>query len=263
MAILDDRTTILLIILLIFIIVVLIELRFLRKKRMAISKKEPLEDQAFNALLNARAISHTLARDGTDLSSVNDLLGQASQALERGNYRVSLELTDRAKEMMKTVKARSEAPPEPRGEEGFVEMEATTKEVLMKKFPDNYLESRFSRSLAVEAIQEAKDASLAVSEAERFLKLCDDCMNEDDYTQALSYAVQSKKAAEDALSTVGTGATEVVELSRTCMSCGADVLSGDMFCRKCGIKVVVCGSCGKEPEKGDIFCRSCGARIES
>ncbi|MFQ5910824.1 MAG: zinc ribbon domain-containing protein [Thermoplasmata archaeon] len=263
MVLLDNQTIALLVILLVFIFVILIEVRFLRKRRMTRSRKAPLEDQAFNALLNARAISNTLARDGTDLRGVNDVLSQANQSLEKGDFRGSLELTDYAKEMMKTVKAKSEAAFEPEGTREFVETEPTTKEVLKKKFPENYLEARFSRSLAVELLQKAKDAGLDLSDAERLLRLCDDCVNEEDYTHALSYAIQSKKVAEDALSTVSPEVAKV-EQSQTCRSCGVEILSGDMFCRKCGTKVnAVCDGCGKKLEEGDAFCRACGARLES
>jgi hypothetical protein len=264
MAFLDDRTIILVVILLIFVIVVLIELRHIRRKRKLAPKKEPLEDQAFNALLSARAISSTLARDGTDLSGVNNVLSEADQALKGKNYRVTLELTDRAKEMMKTIKARSEAPPKSESEEEFVETDVTTKEMLKDKFADNYLESRFSRSLAAEAIEEAKSANAEVSEAERLLGLCDDCVEGEDYTQALSFAVQSKKSAEDAISAGRGEVAEKAAVSQECPSCESGIVPEDAFCRKCGTKLVTgCSSCGKRPEEGDVFCRSCGSKLES
>ncbi|MFQ6107788.1 MAG: zinc ribbon domain-containing protein [Thermoplasmata archaeon] len=259
---LDDRTIVLVMILVIFAIITFIELRYFRKRRMAVSKKEPLEDRAFNALLNARAISNTLARDGTDLSGVNEVLGRARAALETGDYRGSLELTDRAKDMMKTVKVKSDAPSMLEGEGEFLESQPTTKEVLKDKFPDNYLESRFSRSLAAEAIERARDARLDVSDAERLLRQCDDCVAVEDYTQALSYAVQSKKAAEGVLSVTKAKAPEAP--GNVCRSCGAGIHVGDKFCRKCGAKAILtCNHCGKEPEEGDVFCRGCGARLES
>lgn len=262
MALLEDRIIILVVILLIFIIVVLIELRHLRRRRKVAPKKEPLEDQAFNALLSARAISNTLARDGTNLSGVNDVLGEADMALKERNFRVSLELTDRAKETMKTIKARSEAPPKSEGGENFVETEVTTKEMLKDKFADNYLESKFSRSLAAEAIEKAKSANAEVSEAERLLGLCDDFVEREDYTQALSYAVQSKKSAEDAIPARRSEVKAVA--SEKCPSCGAEVVPADAFCRKCGTKLATgCPKCGREPEEGDVFCRSCGASLET
>lgn len=260
----NDRTVILVVILLIFIIVVLIELRHIRRKRKLVPKKEPLEDQAFNALLSARAISNTLARDGTNLSGVNDVLGEADMALKERNFRVTLELTDRAKEMMKMIKARSEAPPKSEGGEDFVETEITTKEMLKDKFADNYLESKFSRSLAMEAIGKAKSANAKVSEAEKLLGLCDDCVEREDYTQALSYAVQSKKSAEEAISARKGEAAHKAVGSKRCPSCGAGTIPEDAFCRKCGTKLVIgCPSCGKEPEEGDVFCRSCGSSLET
>lgn len=257
---LDDRIIVLIVIMVIFFVVILVEFWYLRKRRASKAKKEPLEDQAFNAVLNARAISNTLARDGTDLSGVNDILDRADAALQRGDFRGSLDLTDRAKEMMKTVKAKSDVLPETKGGD-FAETEPTTKEVLRKKFPNNYLESRFSRSMAAESIQKAKDSSLDISEAERLLQKCDECADREDYTQALSYAVRSRKLAEDAVGGAGPKGTAA---GSTCSSCGAEVLEDDAFCRKCGAKAeIVCNECGKKPQKDDVFCRACGSSLES
>lgn len=252
------------VIMVIFIIVVIVEMRILRKRRMTRSKKEPLEDQAFNAILNARAISNTLARDGTNLSNVNKTLDQADQALRRRDYRGSLNLTDQAKVLMKTVKVTSDTVAEPAAQDSFVESEPTTKEVLKDKFPENYMESRFSRSLALEAIGKARDSGLDVSEADRLLVLCDECESTDDYTQALSYAVQSRKAAEETLSGAKPETIGVEREAQTCSSCGADIHPEDAFCRKCGAKtVVVCDGCGKKPDEADVFCRSCGTRVRT
>ncbi len=261
---LDAQLVALIVIMVVFIIVVIIEMKILRKRRETGSRKEPLEDQAFNAILNARAISNTLARDGTNLSNVNNLLDQADQALKRGDHRGSLNLTDQAKDMMKTVKTRFDVAAEPTNEGGFVETQPTTKDLLKDKFPENYLETKFSRSLASEAIRKAKDMRLDVSEAERLLRFCDDFASEEDYAQALSFAVQSKKVAEGVLSTAEPEPAGVEQETQICSSCGADILSGDAFCRKCGAKAVVgCDGCGRKPAEGDAFCRSCGTRIES
>lgn len=251
----------LVVVMVVMIVVVIIEMRYLRKRREARSRKEPLHDQAYNAILNARAISNTLSRDGTDLSSVNDMISRADEALKRGDARGSLDLTDQAKEAMKTVKIRSDKETKPTSDEGFSETEPTTKELLKDKFPDNYLEAKFSRSLASETIEKARNKQLDVSEAERLLSLCDDCASQDDYTQALSYAIQSKKALEETMSTKAPTRPEPEE-SGSCSSCGEDILTDDAFCRKCGAKKAdVCENCGKKPDSGDAFCRSCGTPL--
>jgi hypothetical protein len=259
----DEQLLALIVIMVILIIVVIIEMRFLRKRREKRSKKEPFGDQAFNAILNARAISNTLARDGTDLSSVNGILDRADQALKRGDVRGSLDLTDQAKDLMKTVRTRSDSTTEPTVEGGFVETEATTKELLKDKFPENYLETKFSRSLASETIEKARGARLDVSEAERLLELCDNYASQENYTQALSYAIHSKKVAEQAVSVAEPSAAEIGE-SSSCSSCGTGILPGDVFCRKCGLKIVgVCEECGNKPDEDDAFCRKCGTHLKS
>jgi ribosomal protein L40E len=52
--------------------------------------------------------------------------------------------------------------------------------------------------------------------------------------------------------------------NRSCASCGAELLVGDPFCRKCGVKVerpVACAKCGASLKADDTFCRKCGTAI--
>ena len=52
--------------------------------------------------------------------------------------------------------------------------------------------------------------------------------------------------------------------NRTCASCGAALLAGDTFCRKCGVKVeqpATCAKCGSSLKADDTFCRACGTPV--
>lgn len=51
-----------------------------------------------------------------------------------------------------------------------------------------------------------------------------------------------------------------------CMNCGAELLSNDQFCSKCGAKAVReqrCPDCGTVLREGTKFCHKCGRQIES
>jgi ribosomal protein L40E len=50
---------------------------------------------------------------------------------------------------------------------------------------------------------------------------------------------------------------------RTCPSCNAPLLPDDVFCRKCGTRLVPssCVSCGAKLLADDAFCRKCGAPV--
>lgn len=50
-----------------------------------------------------------------------------------------------------------------------------------------------------------------------------------------------------------------------CMNCGAELLSSDQFCSKCGAKAVreqKCPDCGTVLREGTKFCHKCGRQIE-
>lgn len=47
-----------------------------------------------------------------------------------------------------------------------------------------------------------------------------------------------------------------------CGNCGAEVDSGDNFCRQCGSAAsLICSDCGAASEIEDRFCTECGARL--
>ena len=51
-----------------------------------------------------------------------------------------------------------------------------------------------------------------------------------------------------------------------CPHCGAAVKGGDIFCSKCGKRVVketvVCPNCGKTNDEGSVFCTACGTKLK-
>lgn len=55
-----------------------------------------------------------------------------------------------------------------------------------------------------------------------------------------------------------------------CEQCGAELREGDVFCSKCGARVMavsnakkICSHCQSELKEDDLFCPVCGYRVES
>src|SRR3989442_15327403 len=159
--IVNNALLIVLVILVVLAVVTLLELRFFRslmKRRMA---RTDLPDQAHNTLLTSKAIAETLRTSGIVSPQAEDAIRDAEVAYRRGNYRVAVELADRAKGLLKTAKARHEK----LGDVSRLDTirstgsnQPTTKEMLQKGLPPNYPQGKFTISLAEERIATARAA---------------------------------------------------------------------------------------------------------
>lgn len=53
----------------------------------------------------------------------------------------------------------------------------------------------------------------------------------------------------------------------TCISCGADLPDGSLFCKVCGAKQVaeqnLCSKCGRVLKPDDVFCPGCGEKVDN
>ncbi len=101
---LDDPTTATIVGVLILVmgIVTFLEMRYLRKKsknRRVLSSRraDQLPDEAHNALITTRAILTTMDRTGVRTAEVVSFLDEAQTAYDRHNYRVTIELTTKAR----------------------------------------------------------------------------------------------------------------------------------------------------------------------
>lgn len=278
MAILDDIVLTVAVIAIILVAVTVLELRYLRRvmrrRRERLLEGQELPDRAHNAILTTRAIYGALQRDGMTSAQVEGLIGEARMAFSGRNYRTAIDLTERAKGVMKAEKLRhqrmGDAAKLDRSSPG--EEEPTTKEVLQKELPPNYAQSKFSISLAVDRIRAAEEEGRDVTEASRFLETARARFDVEDFTAALAHAILSRKAADGEPTeaeeppepgpTVRTAERAIPPpTARTCTSCGAELLRDDTFCRKCGVKVepaADCPQCGAPRAEGGAFCRRCG-----
>ena len=211
----------------------------LRKTR----RMQDLPDDGHNAILTAKAVSEALRRVGVVTDEADSLISEADRAMARRNYRVVLELTDRAKGILKAEKARHDK----MGDLARLEKVAThgddsptTKEQLTRDHPPNYMPSKFSIGLAEEAVAAGRSAG-DVAPAERLVQQSKDKFEAGDYAAALALAVQARKVAEGAAVPAAEAAQVVPPaapaVTLVCKQCGAPVAADDAFCRKCGAKL--------------------------
>ena len=258
-------------------VVLLIELRFMRERRKRKGAEVELPDRAHNALLTTKAIADALTRGGVRSPEAEDLIREAGDALGQRQYRVAIELAEKAKGILRNAKLRQHhegdlAKVDAIGAKADAD-EITTKERLMKELPANYAPSKFSMGLARDDIAAAKARGRDTSRAERHLADAQASFDAEDYDAALRNAVRARRVFGGASPPAESApvAAEVTKpvappsaKARTCPSCGAPVPADDAFCRKCGVEVPrarTCPSCGADVADADAFCRKCGAKV--
>ena len=256
--------------------VAFLELRYMRSRRKGARETLDLPDQVHNAILATKAIREALARGGVRSLEADDLVREAEDAVQERNFHVAMELTERAKGVLRAAKAKQARQgdlskletTETKGDAG----EVTTKERLMKELPPNYAPSKFSINLARDEIASAKTDGREAAEAEQLLASAQASFDAQDYATALKQAVRARRSLEGVSTPATEPAPEVPTpmptgpsgTARPCPSCGSPVAADDAFCRKCGVavpKARTCPSCGAPVTPEDAFCRTCGTRM--
>lgn len=291
-----DLTTNLLIVVLVFVMIVVtwVELRYMRRRSKArkddaTARPQLLQDEAHNALLTTRAIATTLAeRGGIRGEDVDSILREAQMAYDRRNYRVTIDLTRRAKDRLVTLRSQQTGP----GDLAQLNdpaatsapEETTTKELLQKEYPPNLVQSKFAISLAESSIEASEASGRDSAQARTLLVSAQARFDAEDYSGALSVARQAERSAkgETVVTTISpppTSAAAVppsvlasspplsaaaVPLGSVCPSCGVPMKPDDTFCRKCGTRVgqTDCPNCDAALQMDDAFCRKCGTRLQ-
>ena len=257
-----------------------VELWYLRRRRRQRTTRgeseAELPDRAHNAIVTLKTIGDTLARGGVRSPEADDLIREAEGAARERNYRVAIELTERAKAVLRAAKLRQQQKGDlskfdgiqPKGDAA----ETTAKERLMKELPPNYAQSKFSMNLALDEIASARMAGRDTGEAESLVASAQASFDAQDYAAALKQAVRARRSLEG----VSVPATEPAPdvppptlaapsgTARPCPSCGSPAAADDAFCRKCGVavpKARACPSCGASVTPEDAFCRKCGTRM--
>lgn len=239
--------------------------------------KSALKDEAHNALITGRAIARTLERSGASMPGTWNQLEEAQLAFDRGNFRVCIELVDRAKESMKAERlarekkgdlAKLESSSPPSGKD-----EMLTKEYIAKELPENFMQAKFSLNLARDHIEDCRSRALDTGAAALVLQDAERAFDGRDYATALKLAIRCKNLLGDMEGGLRTipPEEEVIEITEEqlrnrCQGCGELLNESDSFCRKCGAKIpkaAECEECGKVADIDDKFCRGCGTKLPS
>jgi ribosomal protein L40E len=275
--IVNNAVLIVIVVLIVLTVVTFLELRFFRSLMKRRQARADLPDRAHNAVVTSKAILDTLRGSGVPTGDADDMIRDAEAAYRRSNYRVAIELSDRAKVALKTAKARYDKFGDLtrlQHTRATASDEPTTKEMLQKELPPNYAQAKFTISLAEERIAVAREAGRGTAAAEGVLQSSRTRFDAKDFDGALKLAVKSRRMADGELTSetaAGEGRTpvppEVViprPANRACASCGSELLTGDTFCRKCGVKIerrTSCAKCGASLKEADTFCRTCGTAV--
>lgn len=232
-------------------------------------------DDAFNASVTSKAILRNLRSQGYDVSRAEPLLRQSDAELEMGNFTHAKLLADDARQALFEIKSRSAESSAPaaqpkaqaeKAEKAAVKTAPQQAQTLQtqKKLPRNFAEASFTiRSVEMEIAKEEGDenesASLLLAEARKLFEGAD-------YDGALRMAVKASRSLAagegDASGIQSIPPPDAEQEGDVCASCGAPLLDGDSFCRKCGSRAgMKCPSCGEPLTEGDTFCGKCGTRI--
>ncbi|TLZ51949.1 MAG: zinc ribbon domain-containing protein [Methanobacteriota archaeon] len=254
-------------------VVGVLELRYMRSRRKVVEEKLDFPDRAHNAILTTKAIGEALARGGVRSPEADELVREAESASRERNFRVAIDLAERAKGVLRAAKLDQQR----KGDVAKVDTirqkgnpdEVTPKERLMKELPANYAPSKFSMNLARDDIAAAKGRGQATAAAEKYLADAEASFNAEDYDTALKHAVRARRSLGDLAPATETSpptpsASPPVAKGRACANCGAPLGADDGFCRKCGTKIPparTCPSCGAKVADEDAFCRACGTEV--
>ncbi len=273
----DEVTVAVILVLVAIAAATFLETRFLRRKMKnrrvrAAKRDDEVQDEAHNAIVTTKAIMTSLERQGIRSEEAAGWLSEARVASTRRNYRVAIELTGKAKARLLSLKSAQAS----KGDLAKLDLlssagsaqEMTTKEVLQKDVPPNLLQSKFSIGVAETALEQGRVEGRDAAQATQLLEAAKARFDAKDYAGALSIARLSKRAANGEVVDasvpvpVATRSSEA-GVGRACPSCGSALQADDVFCRKCGTRVVStgCASCGANLLPDDAFCRKCGTPV--
>jgi predicted RNA-binding Zn-ribbon protein involved in translation (DUF1610 family) len=250
-------------------LILFLEWKFMRSRFKRKKKGSDLLDRAYNDVRTTENILNMLKRDGIDTSAAQPYLTEAKAALSRQDHHSCIEYAEKAKFTLKKAKTQANLKPfwdEPSDERGIEK--AKGEEVSPdSNLQENYMQSKFTISLAEDTIQTASKKGKDISKAQEFLKLSTEAFENGVYSEALKLALRSKKCAEGLEEEGG-----IIELSVSsesdeykCPNCGESINTNDIFCRKCGAKIereLSCPNCGESINTNDIFCGKCGEKIK-
>ena len=288
----DDITTLLILLIasIILGVVSYYELKFIRRKRREKAEAQAKIDDIYNQIITSQAVARALKAKGHRTKDADLALIEAEAAYGRNSYTEAKSALDRAKSLLEKAKMEEEPlaqliPLEPAGASDIAgnnapeDLEVPFQEV--KKLPKNYMESKFMISAVWDVIQTAQGSGKDTSTAKENLEAANAAFDQENYTEALKYALRAKRSMETTEEKPAVNETKVKAQEGTekipptvivkantskCASCGAELAGDDLFCAICGKKVerrILCPSCSVEVKPTDAFCRKCGMPLRS
>jgi hypothetical protein len=262
-------------------------------------RPELVQDRAFNRIAMARRESEILARQGGDVSRARDLIAQAQGAFDTRSYDRAYQLAQQAHEAL--VHAR-QASPLRRDEPPAGPTRASPPSAVpvppaasagpaasppATGIPKNRAESQFQLRLLdsdLDAARSARAKAAVVREAARIRNEAGGAFDRGDFTEAFRLALKGRRAlgapveglpvtaslgGPGATASAGGGASDAtltaerVASADRCPECGYPALSGDTYCRGCGVPrtPATCAQCGTVRKPTDTFCGRCGTRF--
>lgn len=254
------------------------------------------ETEAYNTVMSAKSIIRVMGEKGHQTDRAEMIIERAELALDAGNHLRAEELAEDAKTAIKKVltkKAPSpkttdsdlKLPPTPPVKEQEQVKKFKEQKERIEKLPENYLEAKFEIEVARDLCKERGH-----KEAKRLLSLAEKHYSEGDYTEALRYAVKTKREIDEEEAGLLAGqkigrkkrVSEEEEFSPVsmvkdmeedlqqkttiieCPECGNELGEDDRFCNMCGAKapeIGKCPECDAEVDSGDRFCSKCGTEL--
>ena len=174
------------------------------------------ENEAYNQVKNAQSMARLLKNKGKDTEKASEILLNAENEIEKGNYSKAKKLAREAKNKLEQNKMNPSTDDENNEEmenerkKGYTleelkdieldeENEMSERAKKMKKqqkklkaLPDNYLESKFELDVVREKIEDEPDNE----DAQNYYKVAEKHFEEGSYTEALKYSVRCKKAID-------------------------------------------------------------------
>ncbi len=257
------------------------------------------ENEAYNQVKSAQSIARLLKSKGKDTEKASEMLFDAENEIEKGNYAKAKKLAREAKNKLEQNKMNPSTANENNEEmdeekkKGYSlnelkemdfddEKEMSERAKRMKKqqkrlqaLPDNYLESKFELDIVREKIDDVQDNE----DAQKYFKLAEKYFDEGSYTDALKYSVRCKKAIDGDRSGLIGGQKidkedkeevkekankeapeeEIEEMEESSVDEGIT----EEETKKEDIEhLLKCPSCGHTADPDDNFCSNCGTELE-
>ena len=254
------------------------ELRYMRKRRKPKVDLQLMKDEAYNAIVTAKAVAKVLSEKKKDTSKADQLIFQAENAYSRGEYTSSKQLALDAKRELERSNVREEEqenyldrilPNKPEVDQGGDEMENKTLFEEEKKLPENYLQSKFMIKNVERELERAVSEGKNTGNAIELLEGANSRFDAGEYTEALKLACRADRCLNNSDTQFIVGMKPAKEDESTVSASNDEDIRGEFIEESIierevleATKLAVCNECGTLVEEEDVFCGKCGSRIE-